>query len=242
MKRISTVNFSFSTSEIKNNSNNKDVWHRFVRKKEAELIFNKFKPKQFKKGLEIGAGDGIQSQIVSSFCGEYICTYYSEDEILNHGKINTSSSKKNIKYLALDAHDLKGLKNQSFDLIYSSNVLEHLKDIQKALSEFDRVLRDDGLMIHVMPNRIWKISSFVLNLLLLTPQIKVHGSSKNHFHEFYLFGINRWLKVFKESGYEIVKLINMPFYTGTQNRLSFITNLGNRIGLSSSVAYFVKKR
>ena len=38
-----------------------------------------------------------------------------------------------------------------FDLIFSSNVLEHIDDLPAALAEMKRVLRLGGLMIHTMP-------------------------------------------------------------------------------------------
>lgn len=234
--------FEFTPNEITENSKSKQAWHKFVRSSEVKHIFGELAETQIKNALEIGAGDGIQSNIASQYCEKYTCTYYSDDEDANHGKIDQASSNNKIKYIKSDAHDLKIFPEKSFDLIYSSNVLEHLSDIRKALFEFNRVLTDDGCMIHVMPNRTWKLSSFFFNMLLLTPHLKVHGVAKNHFQEFYLFGIKRWLRTFQRAGYNIFKIIKMPYYPGTQNRISSITKLGNKLGLSSSAAFYMKKK
>jgi SAM-dependent methyltransferase len=43
-----------------------------------------------------------------------------------------------------------------FDLIVSSNLLEHLPDPSATLHAMRAILRDDGLMIHVIPTPLWK--------------------------------------------------------------------------------------
>lgn len=41
--------------------------------------------------------------------------------------------------------------NQTFDIIYCSHVLEHVPDDRGALREFYRVLKDDGLVVLMVP-------------------------------------------------------------------------------------------
>ena len=75
----------------------------------------------------------------------------------------------NINYQICDANILP-YKSQTFDLIYSSNLLEHLLNPNIALNEMHRVLKNDGIMIHIIPNRFWKLSHLFLfypNQLLL---------------------------------------------------------------------------
>ncbi len=45
------------------------------------------------------------------------------------------------------------LKNECLDFIVTFHVLEHVEDIRKALSEFIRVLKHDGVIYAVMPDR-----------------------------------------------------------------------------------------
>jgi SAM-dependent methyltransferase len=44
-----------------------------------------------------------------------------------------------------------------FDVVMSSNVLEHVVDLPHALSELARVLKPDGLMLHILPSASWRL-------------------------------------------------------------------------------------
>lgn len=43
-----------------------------------------------------------------------------------------------------------------FDVVMSSNVLEHVKDLSATLRELGRVLKPDGTMLHIMPSSMWR--------------------------------------------------------------------------------------
>jgi len=44
----------------------------------------------------------------------------------------------------------------SFDIVYSSNVLEHVPDLAQMHKEIRRVLRSDGRAVHVLPTHSWR--------------------------------------------------------------------------------------
>src|SRR5215469_7664750 len=44
----------------------------------------------------------------------------------------------------------------TFDVVYSSSVLEHVSDLPLLLAEIRRVLRRDGYAIHVVPTQFWR--------------------------------------------------------------------------------------
>jgi len=44
-----------------------------------------------------------------------------------------------------------------FDLVFSSNVLEHIEDLDACMAEMKRVLVPGGIMIHSMPTGNWKV-------------------------------------------------------------------------------------
>ncbi|HKT47561.1 MAG TPA: class I SAM-dependent methyltransferase [Candidatus Acidoferrales bacterium] len=48
--------------------------------------------------------------------------------------------------------ELEGMPSRSFDVIYSNHVLEHVPSIRNALSLFSRLLKDDGIGFHILPN------------------------------------------------------------------------------------------
>ena len=59
-----------------------------------------------------------------------------------------------IRFVNSTADNLGALESDSLDLIFSSNLLEHLSDdeLERAVKEFHRVLRPGGLMITMQPN------------------------------------------------------------------------------------------
>jgi len=46
--------------------------------------------------------------------------------------------------------------DRSFDIVYSSNVLEHVPDLVQIHKEIRRVLRSDGRAVHVLPTHAWR--------------------------------------------------------------------------------------
>lgn len=59
-----------------------------------------------------------------------------------------------IHFVNSTADNLEAIESASLDLIFSSNLLEHLTDaeLERAAKEFHRVLRPGGLMITMQPN------------------------------------------------------------------------------------------
>ncbi len=47
--------------------------------------------------------------------------------------------------------------DDAFDVVISSNVLEHVNDLDGLLDEIRRVLRPDGVGIHVLPTPAWRV-------------------------------------------------------------------------------------
>jgi SAM-dependent methyltransferase len=44
----------------------------------------------------------------------------------------------------------------SFDVVFSSNVLEHVRDLDQLEGEIKRVLRPGGICVHVLPTHRWR--------------------------------------------------------------------------------------
>lgn len=53
----------------------------------------------------------------------------------------------------VDATDLGRIASSSYDFVLSSNTLEHIANPLRALGEWIRVLREDGLLVLVLPHR-----------------------------------------------------------------------------------------
>lgn len=132
----------------------KTYLHR-IRLDEFNRIFRRVPRNAFVNALEVGAGDTFQSQLLATRVKKLTSTE------VNPARFRPKK-RKNIKYVICSAEKLP-FQDNMFKLIYSSNVFEHIQHRKKALSEMKRVLARDGIMIHIMPNRTWKILNSVLH-------------------------------------------------------------------------------
>ena len=68
--------------------------------------------------------------------------------------------------IVADAQYLPFTSN-TFDAIFSSNVLEHIDDLSKCLNELHRVSKKDVVMLHTMPTVWWKLFQFLTHYIYL---------------------------------------------------------------------------
>src|SRR3989344_1811185 len=91
-----------------------------IRRMEIEIVLALLPKKQFTSGLEIGAGDGFQTTLLAPLVEKLV----SSD--LNFKRIKESLKVPGVSYKIIDADAIVGIfKADTFDLIFSSNVLEH---------------------------------------------------------------------------------------------------------------------
>ncbi|MCB9802535.1 methyltransferase domain-containing protein [Candidatus Nomurabacteria bacterium] len=168
-----------------------DYLHQ-IRKKEIDIIFSYFKKDFFNHGLEIGAGDGYQTQFLFTKCKSFI----SSD--LNFERIKKENKKNDVKYIKLDADKMSDyFPADKFDFIFSSNVLEHLSNVDNFLKENYRILSDDGISVHIVPNRFMKF------FYLLFFYLHIFSLSVDRF-----FGLFSGKKIFRGSGINLENNIN----------------------------------
>lgn len=117
--------------------------------------------------LEIGAGNGFQSYLWSHIADKVIATDVQESNIETHslGRSVLESFFKKMKteniQLILASADKIPLKDEAVDVIYSSYVLHYipLDERKKVIHEMMRVLKPSGLMIHIVPNFMERITN-----------------------------------------------------------------------------------
>ena len=73
----------------------------------------------------------------------------------------------------MDAQNM-GFEDESFDIIYSMFVMQHIPDRAKAVAEMHRVLRAGGYMVHLVPNRLTLVYNFLQYYLYLFKRTFVH--------------------------------------------------------------------
>jgi SAM-dependent methyltransferase len=253
-------------------------WRAFIRKLEIELIFVGFSEGHFDRGLELGCGSGANSRYLARYCKSLVALEYDES------KLRTPDDTA-ITFITGDAQHLSQFEEAEMDLVFSSNLLEHLPDLARCLAECKRIVKKGGLVVHTVPNRTWKIFNVLLyypfcvrtafrlvfrsdhregdtngnegakpkldnnlkpvdrsllSLKRLSP--RVHGISRTHWAEFIRWGRKRWIASFEQSGFEVVDIIRLPFYLGYGYTFRSLLSLGNRIGLSSSTAFVMRRK
>ena len=128
---------------------------RTLRRRELEAIFRGCPPGCFVRGLELGAGDGFQSTLLTQYAASLVVTDY-------YPGILQQTDTATITHQVCDAeHVGETFSPGEFDLIFSSNMLEHLPRVREALAGMHGVLRDEGIAIHVMPSPFWKLCQMV---------------------------------------------------------------------------------
>lgn len=125
-----------------------------IRRRELELIFAAVPKDTFASALELGAGDGYQAPLIAGYARRLTSTDY--------GQAPPGIRSDRVHYLQLDAAQAGArLAGQEFDLVFSSNMMEHIEEPSRVLAAIDALLAEGGLSIHVMPLPSWKAMQLV---------------------------------------------------------------------------------
>jgi SAM-dependent methyltransferase len=116
-----------------------------------------------KRGLEIGGPSGVfatRGLIPLYDHAESVdnCTFGAETLWARHdlsGGFRFSTSKPPGKQIVAEGTDLEEIADVSYDFILSSHMLEHTANPLNALRAWRRVLRCDGSLILLVPNKRW---------------------------------------------------------------------------------------
>jgi len=131
--------------------------------------------------------------------------------------------------------------DSSFDVVFSSNALEHVRDLAAMHAEIKRVLKPDGICVHVLPTHAWRFWSSLtaypnalrhlgraikggrrrewsvalrwLGSAALQPR---HGERGHAVTELWTFHPRWWRRNFRENGFTLLRDEPMGlFYTGS---------------------------
>ena len=120
-----------------------------------------------KRALDVGCREGIQSEFLKK---------------KGYSVVPIDIEKKYKDCIIVDVNKKLPFKDASFDLIWCSEVIEHLDDPSKTIQEFKRILKLGGEIILTTPNSYCLIFRF-LSIFGLTPEKMQREDHKYFFSE-----------------------------------------------------------
>jgi SAM-dependent methyltransferase len=126
------------------------------------------------KMLELGSASGGQWHVLRKWSDELTGIDLFEPAVLN--------SQKEGKRIFLGFVEMMPFGNEDFDIVCSRHVMEHVSDIQVALSEIKRVLRPGGFVAAATPHYF--------------PDVEPAHIQQLHLEE--------WVKEYEKAGFRII--------------------------------------
>lgn len=131
-------------------------WLHEVRKFELEKLTNLFPVNKKLKILEIGSGSGFMISVLEK-------KYKNIEGLEIEGSAYESKNKKIKKYNGKHIP----FKDNTFDVVFTSHVLEHIKEIDDFSNEISRVLKIKGKAFHVIPTPTWRFYTSIFHYFAL---------------------------------------------------------------------------
>lgn len=170
---------------------------RWIFIKRLKLLMSLFpERRKFTNLLEVGYGSGVLIPEFLNHCDNY----YGVDIHENHALVESEVKKGNPKIkIGFGNICNTEFEDGKFDCITALSVLEHIKEIDKAVGEIGRILKKDGFVIVGFP-----IENFASNFILDIVKIAIGFDRKVHHptnHRQILAALQRHLKCTREIYY-----------------------------------------
>lgn len=171
--------------------------------------------------LDIGTGNGEIANFLSSQCSNLISIDIEDNR----------TNKSNFIFLV--SNESLPFKDNSFDIVISNHVIEHVTNNKLHLNEIYRVLKKNGIMYLATPNRLWPWEvHYKLPLLHYLPNsifiyiLKKTGKYHENLNLLYWWDIKKLTKTrFKLKPY-CDKVLKHPekYYLNTNKLIKYILN------------------
>jgi 2-polyprenyl-3-methyl-5-hydroxy-6-metoxy-1,4-benzoquinol methylase len=109
--------------------------------------------------LDFGCGSGYGVNLLADHCEDIVGVDISSEAI---GFATNNYSKKNANFLQIDPIDNRyslPFCDESFEVVLSYQVIEHLKEPDSYLREIERVLQPRGKVLLATPDRVGRLFS-----------------------------------------------------------------------------------
>ncbi|MDP4209214.1 MAG: bifunctional 2-polyprenyl-6-hydroxyphenol methylase/3-demethylubiquinol 3-O-methyltransferase UbiG [Bacteroidota bacterium] len=130
----------------------------------AKKIINQLKVNPAKtKVLEVGCGGGIFIEDIAKM-GLITTGIDPSEQSLNIAIQHAKENNLTIKYEKGIGENLP-FQNNAFDIVFCCDVLEHVRDLPKVISEISRVLKNGGIFIYDTFNRTYFSKISIIKIL-----------------------------------------------------------------------------
>jgi len=257
IKRVKMKKVSDKRWEIAQESE-REYWDEFDNSKLIEEEVNRHKEKakileeEWKKVINLNGN----SKILQIGCGpEDVIDYFSKgklyaiDPLADFYKKKFNLNYKNVTFVQARGEEIP-LEDNFFDIVILANVLDHVEDPRKVLSEVKRVLKKEGIF-HF--ENLFYQKSFIAVSKIWAPIKQVFTGNLFNIHHPYMFKLKELQKlisenfsiVYEEVGREIAFYENLEELKKIKLKdAKLTTRLPARFGLYGTINYmvFCKKR
>ncbi len=106
-----------------------------------------------KNGVEIGGPSG-QGQILYKNANNLDNVVWSKDTVwYNQEETYNFFPGKNGKIIINDATDISAVKDKTYDFLFASHCLEHIANPLRAIKEWLRIVKHEGLIVIIVPEK-----------------------------------------------------------------------------------------
>ena len=143
-------------------------YNAFVSARYNQVVDEVFGTKK-SKILDIGCGEGVLIYLMFKKTKSAITGIDTDQLSLDFAKNKLKSLKVKAKLKTASAYKLP-FKNNAFDLVVSAEVVEHLTDIKKYLTQIKKVLKPNGQLIITTPVKLGSIPEDKMHVKEFTPK------------------------------------------------------------------------
>lgn len=148
------------TEEFESYASGRYLKSRSLKAKKIISVLKKFKDLKNSTVLDIGVGFGVITSELAKYC----------KEVKGVDVIDARKCVKGYQFKKVEDASLP-FKNESFDIVVSNYVLEHVENQKKHINEVYRVLKKNGICYLSTPNKFWLIEShYKLPFLSMLPK------------------------------------------------------------------------
>jgi ubiquinone/menaquinone biosynthesis C-methylase UbiE len=195
--------------------------------------------------LEVGCGEGILSVLMAQKGAQVTGLDISRPNLKNAKEYAGTKGLNNIKFIEADAENLP-FGDNSFDVVVADNVLEHLPNFEKGLSEIKRVTKKRAII--VLPtclnpcawcllgrDNFWKFSwktpfAIFIGFLKITFRVFSKGINQGYANKEDFPHLWRYpcvmKKEFKKAGFKIINFeavsICLPYFNALLPLIKFL--------------------